>query len=239
MTARATPFLPLKRVLRFLAAQMLKKVIRSSLRTGLNGMYLRGELPQQGGLIAANHHSWWDGYLAAELAWGQGWPFGILMNEQNLTRFSFFRVLGVLGSSELRPALRRLQAGEPFFIYPEGDIKPIGPLHTLQKGTGWLAQKATVPIYPLAVRVILRGSQLPEAYLWLGKPVLERDLAQTLSGMLERLDTDLLLHDPERPLPGFEALFEHNQNNQSSREGEGNAFLNHWLKEILQWSEER
>ncbi len=212
---------------------MLKKVIRSSLRSGLNGVYLRGDLPQHGGLIAANHHSWWDGYLAAELAWGQSWPFGILMNEKNLARFSFFRVLGVLGSSELRPALRRLQAGEPFFIYPEGDIKPVGPLQTLQKGTGWLAQKAAVPIYPLAVRVVLRGSQLPEAYLWLGHPTLERDLSRTLSAMLERLDTELLLHDPERPLPGFEPLFEHKQN---TRGGEGNAFLNHWLKRILQWT---
>jgi len=34
-------------------------------RRGLPGVWVRGELPVSAATWAANHHSWWDGFVAA------------------------------------------------------------------------------------------------------------------------------------------------------------------------------
>nr|WP_246351318.1 lysophospholipid acyltransferase family protein [Deinobacterium chartae] len=181
-------------------------MVRRSLRRALRGLWLRGVWPLGGAVLAANHHSWWDGYLAGELAWAHCRPPAVLMDDAQLTRFAFFRHLGALGTRELRPALRRLRAGQALVIYPEGRLRPPAPVSDLRPGAAWLAERADVPLLPLAVRVVMRGHEAPEAYAWIGPPSSGPQLEADLNRLLGELDHALGVHDPERPLPGFDRV---------------------------------
>jgi len=182
-------------------ASGVRALVRSSVRRGVRGVWLRGALPRGGAVIAVNHHSWWDGYVVGEVAWSLGKRPNVLMHEEQLARFAFFRRVGVLGAHELRPALRRLRAGEHIWVFPEGELRPAGPLGPLHPGAAWLAATARVPLVPVALRVVLRGHEHPEAYLRAGAPA--HDLPSDLARQLAALDHDLATHHPEEPLPGY------------------------------------
>jgi len=205
---------------------LFPRLMRSSVRQGLRGVWLRGEMPQRG-VIAANHHSWWDGYLAAELAWGHQLPMRGLMQGDSLEQMPFFRPLGAVGAGEVRSSLRILERGEPLFIFPEGRVSPPGKLQKLHPGAAWLARVAKVPLYPLAIRCVMRGQQRPEAYLWMGRPTLNLELE--LNGLLAKLDFDLEQHDPERELPGFRQIVRGPSSTQESTQ-----FLSRMLKLALE-----
>ena len=83
-------------------------------------------------------------------------------------------------------------------VFPEGAIQPAGPLREVKPGAAWIARAAGVPL----VRVVLRGGQLPEAYLRCG-PAVTADLAAALARELTALDADLAGSDPEQPLAGY------------------------------------
>lgn len=185
---------------------MLRAHVRRSVRAGLAGVWVQGGLPPGGAVLAGNHHSWWDGYLHAELAWAHGAPFAVLMHDAGLRRHPYLRELGAMSPRALRPALRALRGGTWLSVFPEGGISPPGAPRPLQPGAPWLARQAGVPLVPVAGRVLLRGGQWPEAYLRLGPPLeantlpalraaLDRELA-----VIERLQADC---NPEEPLPGF------------------------------------
>lgn len=205
---------------------LFPRIMRSSIRKGLRGVWLRGEMPHRG-VIAANHHSWWDGYLAAELAWSHHQPMRGLMLDESLEQMPFFRPLGAVGASEVRSSLRVLERGEPLFIFPEGRVSPPGKLQKLHPGAAWLARKAGVPLCPLAIRCVMRGQERPEAYLWMGKPTL--NLEPDLNALLAKLDFDLEHHDPERELPGFTHLVRGPRSTQES-----SGFLSRMLKLALE-----
>ncbi|HEY0718780.1 MAG TPA: hypothetical protein VGD68_14275, partial [Streptosporangiaceae bacterium] len=58
-------------------------------------------------------------------------------------------------------------------------------------------------VVPVAVRVISRGHQYPEAFVDLAPEVPPADLADALAAHLRALDEALLGADPRAPLPGF------------------------------------
>ncbi len=191
-------------------------IIRRSLRSGLHGVYTRGDwdaLPQRGYIVAANHHSWWDGYLAWLVQGRVAQPLGGMMGEAQLSRFRFFRRMGVISPKEVRHALRRLAQGEVMFIFCEGAIRPAGEVKEVEEGVAFLAERANVPIYPLALRTAVRGSQHPEAFMVLGKRLepdtdraaLSREVRASLNALLGEVDQMLRSADPEAPPPGFEA----------------------------------
>ena len=65
----------------------------------------------------------------------------------------------------LDAALRLLQAGELFGIYPEGTRSPDGRLYRGRTGIGWLALASGVPVIPVAMtgtdRVLAPGHTIP------------------------------------------------------------------------------
>jgi 1-acyl-sn-glycerol-3-phosphate acyltransferase len=190
---------------------MLPLVVLCSLRRGLAGVWgrLDGEVPAGGLVVAANHHSWWDGYLALLLARRLRRPLTLVMAERQLDRYPFFRRQGAIGTRELRTALRRVRAGALLVIYPEGAIGAPGPLAPLWPGASYLAARSGRPLVPVAVRVALRGSQRPEAYLRVGEaipaahPDAAATLAEALAASLARLDAELMGADPEGVPPGY------------------------------------
>lgn len=188
-------------------AVMLRASIRRSVRTGLGGVWVRGPLPPfgagGGAVLAPNHQSWWDGYVLRELAWTLGADLRVLMLGRQLAHYPFLRRVGALGAGELRTAVRAARAGEWVGIFPEGQIRPAGPVGELHPGAGWTARTAGVPLVPVALRVTLRGRPRPEAYLRFGPPTTPDALAGALAHVLAGLDADLAAGEPESPLAGY------------------------------------
>lgn len=187
-------------------AATLPWLIRRSLRRGLSGVWARGDLAsvRPGTMLAANHHSWWDAYLAWLVARRLELPLAALMSDEQLARFPFFEAHGAIPRRRPRELVRRLEQGALGMVFPEGELRPAGPPGVLAPGAARLAALAGAPLRPIAVRVVLRGGQRPEAYLALG-PVVEShvELEAALHRELAALDRDLAATDPEVVPSGF------------------------------------
>ncbi|MDZ7707589.1 MAG: 1-acyl-sn-glycerol-3-phosphate acyltransferase [Trueperaceae bacterium] len=188
-------------------AATLPWLIRRSLRGGLSGVWARGELTavRPGTVLAPNHHSWWDAYLAWLVARRLGLPLAALMSDEQLARFPFFEAHGAIPRRRPRTLVRRLELGAVGIVFPEGRLRPAGQPGVLDPGAARLAEMAGAPLRPLAIRVVLRGAQHPEAYLSIG-PVVEGhdELDAALRRELATLDRDLSETDPEAVPDGFE-----------------------------------
>lgn len=187
-------------------ALVLPFLMARSLRRGLHGVYAKGawdRLPPSGVLLAANHHSWWDLYLVWLVGHALERPIGGLIKPETLRQFPFFRPLGAVPTTELRTVLRRLAEGRVFVVFPEGELRPAGPVGALGPGLAFLARRARVPVYPVAIRAVMRGAERPEVFLVLGDAVAPEGVAAALNRLLEGLEADLQHADPEQPLPGY------------------------------------
>lgn len=182
-----------------------KALSRRTVQRGLRGVWVQGGLPAKACVLAGNHHSWWDSYLLPVLLWGAGRPFKIVVGERRLREFAFFRHLDTVSAARPRDALRALAQGDVLVVFPEGELRPPGRLGELNRGAVWLAERAGVPLVPVASRVVLRGHELAEAYLVLGEPM-GPDLGllqERLEEMLAELDGQIRTAPAEEPLPGF------------------------------------
>ncbi len=180
-------------------------------RSGLRGVWLRGDMPAGPFVWAANHHGWWDPFLASVLLDRHGRTPSLIMQQQNLRRYGFARRLGVFGTEEFRQGLEFLRTGRVLVIFPEGELRSGGALGDLADGAAWYARRSAVPLCAVATRVLMRGHQAPEAYASC-TPVDAsagslRDatarLACTLAEELADIDTRVAATDPRLPLPGF------------------------------------
>lgn len=186
----------------------VERALLRSLRRNLRGVYVKGELIPPPFVLAMNHHSYFDGHVVWLLFREAGIRGSLLISEENLRSFPVLEAAGALSTGRLREALRRLRAGEAVGIFPEGEMRPAGPLGELRPGAVWLAEKARVPILPAASRVWLRGYEHPEAFVRVGSP-LPPDAAQlkaSLQELLAELDRLYATTHPREVLPGFSPL---------------------------------
>ncbi|HEY7595130.1 MAG TPA: lysophospholipid acyltransferase family protein [Actinophytocola sp.] len=177
----------------------------SLVRRGLRGVWLRGVPPAGPFVWAANHHSWWDPFVAAVVLGRLHRAPCVLMDQDNLDRFGVARLLGAFGTRELRRGLDELRRGRVLVIFPEGRLRPPGRLGSPAGGAAWYARSAEVPLCAVAVRVVLRGQQAPEAYVSVTTvegPALEG----TLGAELDALDRLIARSDPRRPLSAFHTV---------------------------------
>jgi hypothetical protein len=171
---------------------------------------VRGRLPAGPVVWAASHHSWWDPFIAGELLTGAGRRMVLLADIANVRQYRFARRIGAVGTDELRTALAAVRSGAVLVIYPEGQLLPAGPPGPLAPGAAWTAARAPARLCSVAVRVLMRGGQYPEAYVVIsevssgGPPsqVTER-LGRQLLEDLACLDQLNAQAEPGRPLPGF------------------------------------
>lgn len=175
-------------------------------RRGLRGVWVRGELPSGGCVWAANHQSWWDGFVAAAVLREQRRPAALLMDGDNLGDYKFLTGLGLISAKRIRQGMQSLRDGRVLIIFPESELRAAGPVGTLSPGAGWLARQAPAPLVPVAVRVAARGHQYPEALVDIGAACPPERLPEKLAALVNRLDAELLHSDPREPLPGFERL---------------------------------
>ncbi|MBA3490023.1 MAG: 1-acyl-sn-glycerol-3-phosphate acyltransferase, partial [Longispora sp.] len=60
----------------------------------LRGVWVHGAPPEGSFIWAANHHSWWDPFVAAVLLSAAERPASLLMAQENLEKHKYLRRLG-------------------------------------------------------------------------------------------------------------------------------------------------
>jgi 1-acyl-sn-glycerol-3-phosphate acyltransferase len=194
-------------------AFVLPFIMMRTLQTGLYALWQRGDwekLPTSAVILAANHPSWWDFYLFWFVKKKLNRPMNGMMREDTLQTFPFFRSLGVISRTEVREALRGLKRGESLQIFPQGEMHQ-GGITEAHEGVAFLAQKSDVPIYPVVLRLVVRGAQQPEAFVVLGEPLRfsgERTefletLKDSINVLLESTNQVILSTHPEAKPEGF------------------------------------
>lgn len=190
--------------------QAMLAALRLTVRSGLAGVWVRGRLPAGPVIWAANHHSWWDPFIAGELLAGAGRRMTLLADPANIGRYRFARSIGAVGTGELRTALATVRDGAVLVVYPEGRLLPPGQLGPLAPGAAWCASRAPARLCSVAVRVLLRGGQYPEAYVVFSEVGADGRPAEVTERLRERLREDLAgvdrlgtQADSRQPLPGF------------------------------------
>ncbi len=183
----------------------LRGGIDQLVKRNLRGVWVAGGLPSGPCVWAANHHSWWDFFAAAAALRAAGRrDVGVLMEAANVGRQALFESVGAIGTDQLRTAVSMLRDGVVLVVFPEGELRPAGPVATVRPGARWLADRSGAELRAVATRVQLRGQQAPEAYLRVSDPLGPADdLAEWLSGSVAVLDAELAAADPMRPLPGY------------------------------------
>jgi 1-acyl-sn-glycerol-3-phosphate acyltransferase len=183
----------------------LRGGIDQLVKRNLRGVWVDGELPSGPCVWAANHHSWWDFFVAAAALRAAGRrDVGVLMEAGNVGRQALFEQVGVVGTDQLRTAVGMLRDGLVLVVFPEGELLPPGPVGPVHRGARWLADRSGADLRAVATRVVLRGQQAPEAYLRVSAALGPADdLGQVLGNGVGALDTALATADPMEPLPGF------------------------------------
>ncbi len=207
-------------------AQVLPLVVERSLRRDLAGVWgiAEGAAPTAGCVVVANHHSWWDGYLAWFLARRERRRFGVLVDRATLRRYPFFERVGAIDTTALRSAVRVARSGAWLFVFPEGRLGPAGALAPFAPGAATIARLGDVPALPMAWRVVVRGGQYPEVYVRQGAALAlhagpERQRA-AVAGLLARIDADIAgATEPERPLPGYALWYAGRRSTQERVQG--------------------
>ncbi|BFH77042.1 lysophospholipid acyltransferase family protein (plasmid) [Thermus thermophilus] len=182
---------------------LVEALLLRSLKGSLRGVYLRGEAPTGPLVLVLNHHGFFDGHLVWLLGKLYRKPLSLLVAEENLKGFPVLKLAGALEAGRVREALRRLGRGEWVALFPEGEMRYPGPLGPLREGARWLARKAGVSLLPVALRVVLRGYEHPEAFVWIGKPVPPGEEAGALGELLQALDALLAQTHPREVPEGF------------------------------------
>lgn len=175
-------------------------------RRNLRGIWVRGVLPTGSAVWASNHHSWWDFFVAAAALRTAGrTDVDVLMQAENIGNRNLFHRAGVIGTDEIRLAVRTLRKGRVVVIFPEGELRAVGDLGATKPGAAWLARSSGATLQLVATRVVLRSHQAPEAYLDI--VALDHDLSPEYEAAhrehLQRLDRDLQLAGPSEPPIGF------------------------------------
>jgi 1-acyl-sn-glycerol-3-phosphate acyltransferase len=177
-------------------ALMVAAYVRRKVRRSFRGVWQRGTLPPPGSriLLYANHTSFWDGFVAAELCAAADWDGYCLMEERMLRRYRFLSRLGAFSIrrgdpasalESLRYAHRLLERpGTAVVIFPEGELRPYrGTLHPLERGVEVLARRAECTCLPVAIRYRFFEHELPDVLVSVGEPHPPTDLA----GFADRL----------------------------------------------------
>lgn len=196
----------------------LHRLVRHSFQT----VWLRraAAFPSGGFVAAANHTSWWDGFIPflIQRALVPATPFFILMSDRELRRFPFFRWAGAFsidtGSvrrarSSIQYAGARARAGGGVWIFPEGVLTPPGAGRPFTSGCLHAARAGGSVIVPVALRFALLSAQRPEVFVDIGQAIdpARKDALVAVhgdvTGMLLRMDRAVVNESVEQEFVPF------------------------------------
>ena len=135
-------------------------------------------------LYIMNHSSWWDGLLAYHavrtLTTRENY---FMMEEEQLRKYTFFRKLGAYSinrestgdiSASLRYTARVLREGGNVWMFPEGEIRPLGLRPFTIKPSAALVLRLCpeAVVIPVTLYHGLFRHSKPEAALLAGKPLI-------------------------------------------------------------------
>ncbi|HSH45487.1 MAG TPA: lysophospholipid acyltransferase family protein [Longimicrobiales bacterium] len=217
---------------RRMAMAAFETVFRPWFRHRVDGVLVRGEglgVPGQPVLVAANHVSWWDGFVVreAQRRLRPGASLVPIMLRRELDRQPVLRGLGVVGlepgsTGSLRHALRELDrrlAAEPdsvILLFPQGRIwpshrRPLG----FRRGLELFARVLDVPVIPMAIHMEPLDAVSPTFFV-AAAPALHSPAATRVERSVER-ELDAILEfvaiygedaarvwpgpDPDLPVP--------------------------------------
>ncbi len=190
--------------------------------------------PEPPTIYVANHTNWWDGFLAYLTGRRLSRVFHVLMEEEQLARYGFFRRVGALpldrrsaarAYAQLDMAARTLMPGRGLWVFPQGARRSWRePVAAIERGAAQVALLAagSVRICPVAFRYEYTSEDRPEAFVLVGDRVpgigdresgvsrVSRDERIALSERIERMlagTVAALDHLLEREnLAGFEVM---------------------------------
>ncbi|MCM3786071.1 lysophospholipid acyltransferase family protein [Neobacillus mesonae] len=182
-------------------------------------------------LYIMNHSSWWDGLLVHHaLHRLSSCEHYMMMEEEQLKKFTFFRKLGAYSirkgdTGEVRQTLNYtlelLSSGKKVWIFPQGeirhqDVRPLG----FERGIGLLLSRLPETIVmPVTLVHGLYCQDKPEAMLTVGLPIIQpwsdytsREITQRLEDVLteqlERQKQEIIAAPDGRPAE-YISLIEH------------------------------
>ncbi|WP_284639928.1 lysophospholipid acyltransferase family protein [Paenibacillus silviterrae] len=160
---------------------------RRLLRRFFHKIHVRSSLaidPLRPTVYVANHCSWWDGLLAFQVNRGLLLQDAhVMMSEEGLRRFRFFRRLGAFSihPDSLRETRQALELSvrllsrprTSLWLFPQGKIRhqDIRPLDC-RPGIGFLLERLPeVQTVPVSLYYSFLEDQRPEAFVCLGDPL--------------------------------------------------------------------
>ena len=141
-------------------------------------------------IFAANHVSWWDGFLLMELhrVVRPRAPYHTIMLESELRQHSFLRRIGAIGidpqrSSTLLSAIRELKRrierrpDSVIFFFPQGRIlpswkRPLGFRRGIEVFREALGESVVVPV---GIHIEPLNRAAPHAFVRAGQPLRDSD----------------------------------------------------------------
>ncbi len=185
-------------------------VARRRIRAGLDGVYVAGleDLKRYSAseplIFAANHVAYWDALLLLLLDEAIGGSGFVLMDAENLKRFSFFGRIGALpidrtspraALASLRTAATALEhPGDGLWFFPQGRYRLTHRPLQLQRGIEHLIAMAKVRVVPVSIAYACHEAPTPRAAVVFGEPLTFEDrgvlspLERALADGLERTD---------------------------------------------------
>ncbi|MFN4032169.1 MAG: 1-acyl-sn-glycerol-3-phosphate acyltransferase [Fimbriimonadales bacterium] len=174
-------------------------LIERSLRGHFRAVYVRGAPPDEPRplILYANHHYWWDGYLAYWLI--RSWGRRLVVWMESYRRFPPFGAIGALPfpaddaaarARAIRRTVAALHAPETvLLLFPEGKLHgDTTRLLPFQRALHWLARQVpNAALVPTAIHIEPSYHQYPRAYICLGAPF-QNDAARPESWLCAAAD---------------------------------------------------
>jgi 1-acyl-sn-glycerol-3-phosphate acyltransferase len=133
-------------------------------------------------LVAPNHFSWWDGFfIDAFLRKSDSRLFHILMLEEQLKRYGFFKKIGAFSIHPQNPKsmIRTIRYTQQLLsspkntviLYPQGEIQPYITRPELKRGLYQVAKSINAPssVVPVAFKVQYSNEPQPDIFCRFGK----------------------------------------------------------------------
>ncbi len=178
-------------------------------------------------VIYANHSSWWDGLVAFEISRKAKLDGFIVMEEKQLRKLFFFRLLGAFSVNREKPreAIKTISyaveilkenPARTIWIFPQGKILPTDkrPIY-FYNGLGRIIEKVRkVQIAPIAIRYEFLNEFKPEIFVKIGRiQLIEVDknfapkkMSEHFAGTLTEILDELKLEIVTKNFDGFEKI---------------------------------